>query len=238
LAWGFVLFVFSCGGSSGDLVDRDAADAATKAGAANTAEVLGPTWGAPRAPLFVGATIAERCGNPGSGLGVPAEGLLSSATSPVLFSDPDRSPSLHAATHVRTALLAYDNNEHAGAVFDKIGAPAFNRCLAAAVNTYIRGDHPDADPVPDATADSFETKGAAVFRFDEARVVGSTFEQELIGGYDNKNNEVLFVARSGNLVATAVVAASGQNFDPADWKLGAPGLGSAALLDAVASLRD
>jgi hypothetical protein len=200
--------VVSCDSSDHGLT-RAEAGAAARVGAADAAAVLGRAWKPPRTTGLVDAIIAERCGNPRTGLGAPSDGLRGSAVSPALFGDPNFVPTPKVYGNVRSAILVYEDSARAKPAVERLGMQAFQNCMVAAVNTYIHSDPPDREPVPDATVTSFDGSSHSDTGKQETRIT-SSFEEEVIGGFDNFHCSVLFVARSGAVIVTALAASSGQ----------------------------
>ena len=192
---------------------RAEANLVAQAGAADAVVVLGRAWEPPRSPKVVDAIIAARCGNPRAGLGAPSAGLQGSATSPALFNERNVGPIPTVSGTVRTGILVYEDATRAKTAFERLGVQAFEDCMVAAVNTYIHSDTPDREPVADATVASFDTTRAPAVAGDQATLITSTFEEEVIGGFDNFHRTALFVARSGPVIVTALAASNGQVLD-------------------------
>ena len=226
--------IASCDSSNHDL-SRAQAAAATRAGTTDAASVLGTSWEPVGSLPGADALIADHCGDLRPGLGLPSTGLVGNATSPVLFRDQNTGGGPTEHTDVRTAVVAYKGSASATAAFGKVGVAAFERCLIAAVSTYLDGDHPDSEPVPDPTGRSFTVTSPSVSAGDEAVMYVGTFDEDILGGSDNTHVVALFVARSDSLIVTAIAAANSQTETPAAATSWARRLGVSALARATAA---
>jgi hypothetical protein len=209
-----VLVGLACGGAGSGAGAENQFHTAAEAGVATAARTLGSGWKPPEAPRFADAVIADRCGSPITGLGAPVSRLLTSATSPVLHRDAGEGTEEHG--DVRTAVLVYRSAANAQASFTRIDAGALERCLIVTTNQYLDADEAanDLEPLPDATAESFDTTSGPSAGGDETAMLRSTFQEELLGGYDNTHDVALYVARRGPVVVTAIAASNSQNSDP------------------------
>jgi hypothetical protein len=226
----FLVGIAACGSDGGSTASSPG-QGAVDAGVADAAKVLGAGWGPPKEVRYGDTVLIEECGNPTAGLGVPREGLIAHGSSPHLQSFSLSGPDYGDA---RTSVLVYDDSVSAQRAFEHLGDTSFEDCLVAAVNHYLDADRDPEYPLPEATGDSFDTTSVPFPAGSEAKLIGSLYPEDVFGGFDNDHYVVLFVARSGPVIVTALALVNGQSIEMPLVGATARRLGVSALARATA----
>ena len=215
------LALAACGddGSRSAGADPDAASVDPEA-------LLGGSWEPPAQPDLADPIIAEDCGDPFSTVRGSVDGLQGRAVSPVLAPAPDDEG--RSFGEVRVAVAVFATIERAAATDDATAAVQAE-CVRAAVTRYLAmRDAGDGEDVAPPTIDAFPTRGGPGGGTN-ATVTLTRFDEDVLGGFDNLHDVASARARSGSVVASALVASNSQNGDAARTVAMARRLAEAAL---------
>jgi Flp pilus assembly protein TadG len=117
---------------------------------------------------------------------------------------------------LRVAALRYGSDAAAARAVRSMTPAVLDRCVVRAVNRYLRERDPRDSlmPVRPATSRSIDTTWVRRSSASRTTVVQSTFEEEVLGGFDNGHAVSLGVARSGPLVVTVLRVTGSQILEP------------------------
>lgn len=184
------------------------------------ADVSGSEWVAVERSRGPGVTLTSTCGDP-AGLGVALDGVATSSASPVRqhrVVAPDLGRPIALDSYLRVAATRYEDQGQAERAMAALTPAALERCVVGAVNEYVDARYRNdvADEIPAATAVDIEARQARRGTSGRPAVVQSTFEEEVLGGYDNSRSVSLAVVRSDATVLTVVLAKGAQSADADD----------------------
>ena len=136
---------------------------------------------------------------------------------------------------MRTGVLVYESRAQAERAFTHLQTSAFENCLVASSQSWLDAQGPAYGDVPDPTVASFDTTSGSFDAGEQATITDTSFEEEVIGGFDNEHNAARFVARSGSVVVLAIAASNTQMGDPQNPGSLARRLGGGALARVTSS---
>ena len=119
---------------------------------------------------------------------------------------------------VRIAALQFPDEASARSAAAALTPEVLRRCVVHSVNDYLRSlDTTEYGLVPTATAKSFRVRQVQSASQGRPAVQQVTFDEEVLGGYDNGRAVTLGVTQSGPVVATVVSADSAQLLEPKSY---------------------